>query len=91
MSETAVKPIDCVEAARRLWAYLDGELDAPSAAEVERHLGECARCREVSRTQRRFLGLLGDLSADAPGAVDLRARVEAVLRSAGVPRPPGDS
>jgi anti-sigma factor RsiW len=91
MSEAAVKPIDCMEAARRLWAYLDGELDAPSAAEVERHLGECARCREVTRTQRRFLGLLGDLSTDAPGAVDLRVRVEAALRSAGVPRPPDDS
>lgn len=91
MSETAVKPIDCVVAARRLWAYLDGELDAPSAAEVERHLGECARCRDVSLTQRRFLGLLGDLSADAPGAEDLRVRIEAALRSAGVPRPPENS
>ena len=82
MSEVAVKPIDCFEAARRLWAYLDGELGAPSAAEVERHLGECARCSAVAQAQRRFLGVVGDLSADAAAAADLRARVEAALRRA---------
>ena len=82
MSEVAVKPIDCSEAARRLWAYLDGELAAPSAAEVERHLGECGRCFPISQAQRRFLGLVGDLSADADAAADLRARVEAALQTA---------
>ena len=82
MSDAAVKPIDCFEVARRLWAYLDRELEAPSAAEVERHLGECAKCFSVTQTQRRFLGVVGDLSTDANAADDLRARLEAALRTA---------
>ena len=82
MSEAIVKPIDCFEAARRLWAYLDGELEAPSAAEVERHLGECTKCFGVAQTQRHFLGVVSDLSADADATTDLLARVEAALRTA---------
>ena len=87
MGKVAVKPIDCREAASRLWAYLDGELEAPSAAEVERHLGECAKCFGVAQTQRRYLRVVGDLSPDPTPATDLRARVEAVLRAAGASRP----
>jgi anti-sigma factor RsiW len=86
MSEGTVKPIDCFEAARRLWAYLDGELEPSSAAEVERHLGECTRCFGVCQTQRRFLGVVRDLPADADGSADLLARVKAVLRTASAPR-----
>jgi RNA polymerase sigma-70 factor, ECF subfamily len=82
MHDAVVKPIDCLEAARRLWAYLDGELEVRLAAEVDGHLGECARCFGVSQTQRRFLDAVRDLSADPSAAADLRARLEAVLRTA---------
>lgn len=81
MSQGTVKPIDCFEAARRLWAYLDGELELSSAAEVERHLGECTRCFGVCQAQRRFLGVVRDLPADAESSADLLARVKAVLRT----------
>lgn len=37
-------PIDCDTAVRRLWDFLDGELRAVSAAEVEAHLATCERC-----------------------------------------------
>ena len=60
MSDQEVVHIDCTEAARRLWAYLDGELDAPSAAEIEAHLAWCAKCLRLSQSQREFLGLLHD-------------------------------
>lgn len=82
MSEANAKPIDCVEAARRLWAYLDGELEAPSAVEMERHLGECTRCFGVAQTQRHFLSVVSDLPADAEATADLLARVKAALRTA---------
>lgn len=48
MSEGTVKPIDCFEAARRLWAYLDGELEPSSAAEMEQHPGA------ITALARRF-------------------------------------
>lgn len=34
----------CMRAARVLQSYLDGEVDAPTARAVERHLEECRRC-----------------------------------------------
>jgi anti-sigma factor RsiW len=52
-----------------------GELDAAQRNEIERHLGECAACREE---QRRFLdvhGTLGEWAVDA-GAHDVWAPVE---------------
>lgn len=75
--------IDCETAVRRLWDYLDGELDPPRAAEVERHLAVCRLCpphfgfartlvRAVEATER----------ADAPPDA-LRARVVAALRAEG--------
>ena len=42
MSE--VNPITCAEAFRRLDDYLDRELDAHEAAEVEAHLRTCEAC-----------------------------------------------
>jgi anti-sigma factor (TIGR02949 family) len=44
-----LNPITCAEAFRRLDDYLDRELSAHEAAEVEAHLRTCAACaREYS-------------------------------------------
>lgn len=40
----AVPAIDCTTAIRRLWDYLDAELDASHMAEVEAHLRGCSEC-----------------------------------------------
>jgi mycothiol system anti-sigma-R factor len=87
MSEGTVKPIDCLESGRRLWAYLDGELEPSSAAQVEQHLEECTRCFGVCQTQRRFLGVVRDLPSGSDAAPDLLARVKAALQTARVSRP----
>ncbi len=60
MSDTDLVAIDCTEAGRRLWAYLDGELAAPSVTEMEAHLTSCAKCLRLNQSQRQFLGLLHD-------------------------------
>jgi anti-sigma factor (TIGR02949 family) len=36
--------MSCDEAVRRLWAYLEEELDARDAGRVEDHLALCRRC-----------------------------------------------
>ena len=41
---TPPAPIDCTTAVRRMWDFLDGELDAGRLAEVEAHLAACRRC-----------------------------------------------
>ena len=41
----------------RLDEYLDGELDVPARAEVERHLASCAACRGELEESRRLESL----------------------------------
>ena len=74
----------------RLQAYLDGELDAPAAAEFARHLETCAGCRAALGELRDLrTALRRDLTREtAPPA--LRARIVRALdqeRAAGSPHP----
>jgi len=72
----------------QLDAYLDGELAAVEARELEAHLPQCPECAQF-RDGR--LALRAALQADVPTfqAPDvLRQRVRAALRAAASPRPP---
>lgn len=79
MSDGTQDDIGCAEAARRLWAYVDGALDAPSADEIEAHLRRCARCNEVAALQTRFVETLGEAPASRASLAELEARVRARL------------
>jgi len=76
--------VQCVEALR-VQAYFDGEVDAVSAAEIERHVEHCAECRALLQD----LGLVRTALKDVayPGTPSyLRERVMRALdeESAGV-------
>lgn len=61
----------------RLYQFLGGELDAPTRASVDRHLGRCARCRaEVGGLRSLLDGLAFGLAPAAP-ASPLRDRLVA--------------
>jgi mycothiol system anti-sigma-R factor len=50
--------IDCFDAMRRLWAYLDDHADSADRALVEEHLARCRRCcgeRDFAVELRRML------------------------------------
>ena len=50
--------IDCDEAMRQLWEYLDGVVDDADRALIDEHLARCLRCcgeRDFARELRRFL------------------------------------
>jgi mycothiol system anti-sigma-R factor len=50
--------INCNEATRRLWEYLDGTIAAADRALIEEHLERCRRCcgeREFAEALRDFL------------------------------------
>src|ERR687898_123597 len=71
--------IDCREAVRRMWTYLDDALAPTSLAEFEEHLGTCVRCcgeLEFSRHVRDRV-----VSSEAPPAMpdDVRSRFEQIL------------
>ena len=69
----------------QLDAYLDGELAAPDARELEAHLAQCAEC---ARFREGRLGLRAAIAAHVPAfqASDvLRGRVRAALKSSARP------
>jgi mycothiol system anti-sigma-R factor len=71
--------IDCREAVRRMWAYLDRELPARPVEEFEEHLQTCRRCcgeLEFSRNLRELVA-----TAEAPAAMpsQVRQRIELLL------------
>ena len=57
-----------LETSGRLSAYHDGELPAGERAAVERHLAECAACREALEQMRRLSAALAGFEAPALGA-----------------------
>ena len=71
--------IDCQEAVRRMWTYLDQALEAQPTHELEAHLATCQRCcgeLEFGRHVRRMVAS-GDGSARLP--IDVRRRIEELI------------
>ena len=75
--------IDCREAVRRMWMYLDRALERGPTEEFETHLGACQRCcgeLEFSRHLKEIVATTG--SETLPEA--LRRRINLLL-DGGVP------
>lgn len=71
--------IDCREAVRRMWSYLDDALAPKSLAELEEHLDTCVRCcgeLEFSRHVRERVA-----TSEAPPEMppEVRSRFERIL------------
>jgi hypothetical protein len=45
--------LDCRETCERLGGWIDGQLEADAARQLETHLAECASCRQEADAQRR--------------------------------------
>ena len=79
--------IDCPEAVRRMWAYLDHTLERSPSEEFETHLEACQRCcgeLEFSRHLKEKVATTG--AETLPDA--LRRRIDLFL-AGGAPRNPG--
>lgn len=77
----------CETAQTLLDAYVDGELDANHAAEVEQHIAGCSNC---SAAWRHLLSLRGAVRESAPyyqAPPALAERIRSSLRSTGEPQP----
>jgi mycothiol system anti-sigma-R factor len=71
--------IDCREAVRRMWSYLDRSLDTETLAELEVHLETCVRCcgeLEFSRHLRELVATTEEPPAMPP---EVRNRIDRVL------------
>jgi anti-sigma factor (TIGR02949 family) len=79
-----MKSIPCSEVAKRLWAFIDGELDPTSEEEVREHLEMCQRCYPRYDFQRAYFGLMQRVAEAPLDMGDVRSRVfEALLLESG--------
>ena len=70
--------INCSQAVKQLWDYLEGAVSGPEREALEAHLGVCRRCcgeMEFAEELRRFLA--ANASEDLPD--DVRKRLQAHL------------
>lgn len=66
--------IPCDVVMQRLWAFIDGELDAASEDQVREHLEMCHRCYPRYDFQRAYFRLMARLATDNTPA-QVRSRV----------------
>jgi anti-sigma factor (TIGR02949 family) len=74
--------IDCTEAVRRMWAYLEHELDATPGAEFEVHLETCQRCCGELEFSRHLREVVAEGEGATPVPPELRSRIEILLAGA---------
>jgi mycothiol system anti-sigma-R factor len=73
MNEARV--IDCEEALRRLFEYLDAELHGESRREVEQHLERCRSCFSRVEFEKRLKAYTAELRCEpVPPALERRVR-----------------
>ena len=76
--------MDCEQVVRELWDYLDGELTDERMAEVRAHLKACRGCFPHFDFERAFLEALAKSKEEQAAPEELRRKVVAKLRKAGL-------
>lgn len=74
----SIKDIGCEEALRRLFDYLDRELDATHHAEMEQHLRTCRACFSRAEFERRLKRKLAESGTETPSS-DFEQRIRKLL------------
>lgn len=76
--------IDCTEAVRRMWAYLEHALEPTPAAEFETHLDTCQRCCGELEFSQRMREMVADRAAAPALPPDVRSRLEGLIAGGSV-------
>jgi mycothiol system anti-sigma-R factor len=71
--------IDCREAVRRMWTYLEHELGSASTDELERHLENCRRCCGELEFSRRMRDMVAAKEGATGMPPDVRTRIKMLL------------
>lgn len=70
--------LSCEEVLRHLVAYLDRELDAQQAADIERHLEACRGCFDRAEFEKHLKQRVADTGTSA-APESLRTRIKALI------------
>jgi anti-sigma factor (TIGR02949 family) len=79
----AVRSIDCQSALKKLWDYLDEELDDERTAEIRHHLEACEHCFQNAEFGRQILVAVSGARTRHEAPPRLRPQVLATLAQAG--------
>jgi len=74
-----VEEISCEEAARKVYEFLDGELDDEDAEEVRCHVEQCRLCYPYFNWEELFLDALKERADRPESSRELRERVDDLL------------
>ena len=76
--------IDCREAVRRMWEYIDHALEPGPTEELESHLEACQRCCGELEFSRHLKEIVAAASSDSlPDP--LREKIDLLLAGGGLP------
>ncbi|MGE0084100.1 MAG: anti-sigma factor [Desulfococcaceae bacterium] len=73
----------CRNKGKKISAYLDGELDAEKAGEMEKHLSQCAECRQTWNDFKHADSLLAGLPPESVGDEFVR---NLMMKTADIPQ-----
>ena len=73
------KPIDCEQALRQIFDFLDHELDAHGQAAMQQHLHTCKSCFSRVEFEKLLKGKVKDLREEAPTPA-VSARIKDLLK-----------
>ena len=71
--------IDCPEAVRRMWSYLERALEPNPTTELEAHLDTCQRCCGELEFNRHLRTMVAERDGAPAVPAGVRARVESLL------------
>jgi anti-sigma factor (TIGR02949 family) len=71
--------IDCREAIRRMWSYLDESLEQRPLGEFEEHLDTCLKCCGELEFSRHLRSRVASSFGASPVSPEVRARLDQVL------------
>jgi mycothiol system anti-sigma-R factor len=70
-----IRALDCEEALRRLFDYLDAELQGEPQREMEQHLARCRTCFSRLEFEKRLKTHISDLGSESvPPELERRIR-----------------
>jgi mycothiol system anti-sigma-R factor len=71
--------IDCPEAVRRMWSYLDHSLAEKPISEFEEHLETCVKCCGELEFNRHLRELVAASEGRPPISPEVRTRIDRIL------------
>jgi mycothiol system anti-sigma-R factor len=72
--------MNCERAAELMEGYLDGELDALTNQEIERHLGDCDKCAQAYESERNLIRAIAGGAPYYKAPAELRQSIQSSLR-----------